>query len=43
MIKDEFYVLTNGVKIPKIGLGTWQSSNDDALSTITDLAGKFLN
>ena len=29
MIKDEFYVLSNGVKIPKIGLGTWQSSKDD--------------
>ena len=30
MIKDEFYVLSNGVKIPKIGLGTWQSSSEDA-------------
>ena len=30
MIKDEFYVLSNGVKIPKIGLGTWQSSKEDA-------------
>ena len=29
MIKDEFYVLSNGVKIPKIGLGTWQSSKED--------------
>lgn len=24
MVKDEYYVLSNGVKIPKIGLGTWQ-------------------
>ena len=30
MIKDEYYVLENGVKIPKIGLGTWQSSKEDA-------------
>ena len=29
MIKDEYYVLSNGVKIPKIGLGTWQSSKED--------------
>ena len=30
MIKDEFYELSNGVKIPKLGLGTWQSSSEDA-------------
>lgn len=30
MIKDEFYTLYNNVKIPKIGLGTWQSSKEDA-------------
>ena len=24
MIKDEFYTLSNGVKIPKIAFGTWQ-------------------
>ena len=30
MIKDEFYCLSNGVKIPKVGLGTWQSSKEDA-------------
>lgn len=27
MIKDEYYVLANGVKIPKIGFGTWQSKD----------------
>ncbi len=27
MIKDENYILSNGVAIPKIGLGTWQSPN----------------
>lgn len=29
MIKDEFYVLKNGVKIPKVGFGTWQSKNGE--------------
>lgn len=23
MIKEETYLLTNGVRIPKLGLGTW--------------------
>jgi diketogulonate reductase-like aldo/keto reductase len=30
MIKEEFYTLSNGVKVPKVGLGTWQSSKEDA-------------
>lgn len=34
MIKDEFYVLTNGVKIPKLGLGTWQSASEDAYHAV---------
>ncbi len=29
MIKDEFYTLYNGVKIPKIGFGTWQTPDGD--------------
>ena len=29
MIKDEFYTLYNGVKLPKIGFGTWQIENGD--------------
>ena len=29
MIKDEFYVLYNGVKIPKVGFGTWQTPDGD--------------
>lgn len=27
MIKDEYYILYNGVKIPKVGFGTWQSQD----------------
>ncbi len=29
MIKNEYIVLNNGVKIPKIGFGTWQVSNGE--------------
>lgn len=29
MIKDEFYELYNGVKIPKVGFGTWQTPDGD--------------
>lgn len=29
MIKDETYTLYNGVKIPKIGFGTWQTKDGD--------------
>lgn len=29
MIKDEYYILSNGVKIPKIGFGTWQSKDGE--------------
>ena len=29
MIKDEFYELNNGVKIPKVGFGTWQTPDGD--------------
>ena len=34
MIKDESYVLSNGVKIPKVGLGTWQSKPNDAYNAV---------
>ncbi|MDE5566120.1 MAG: aldo/keto reductase, partial [Anaeroplasmataceae bacterium] len=29
MIKDEYYILNNGIKIPKIGFGTWQTKDGD--------------
>lgn len=29
MIKDEFYTLSNGVRIPKVGFGTWQTPDGD--------------
>lgn len=34
-VKSEFYTLYNGVKVPKIGLGTWQTkSGDDAYNSV---------
>jgi diketogulonate reductase-like aldo/keto reductase len=36
MIKDEFYVLSNGVKIPKIAFGTWQvKPGDEAYNSLS--------
>lgn len=29
MIKDEFFTLSNGVKIPKVGFGTWQTPSGE--------------
>lgn len=29
MIKDEYFVLSNGLKIPKVGFGTWQSKDGE--------------
>ena len=35
MIKEEFFVLFNGVKIPKVGFGTWQSkSGEEAYNAV---------
>lgn len=35
MIKEEFFVLSNGVKIPKVGFGTWQSkSGEEAYNAV---------
>ena len=34
MIKDLDYVLYNGVKIPAVGFGTWQSAPADAYTAV---------
>lgn len=34
MIKDEFYELSDGVKMPKVGLGTWQSPKQEAYNAV---------
>lgn len=35
-ILNENYLLYNGVKIPKIGFGTWQIPNEQAFKAVTD-------
>lgn len=34
MIRNEFYILNNGIKIPKVGFGTWQISKEDAENAV---------
>lgn len=36
MILDETYTLSNGVKIPKLGLGTWFISNEAVVQAVKD-------
>lgn len=36
MILEERYSLSNGVEIPKLGLGTWMISNDAVVQAVTD-------
>ena len=36
MILDETYTLSNGVEIPKLGLGTWFSADDVAAQAVRD-------
>jgi len=38
MILDERYTLSNGVEIPKLGLGTWFINNGDAAKAVKDAA-----
>src|SRR5215469_7347100 len=38
MILQEKYTLSNGVKIPKLGLGTWFIKNKDVVEAVTDAA-----
>ncbi len=37
MILQETYTLSNGVRIPKVGLGTWLIPDDK----VTEVAGKM--
>ncbi|PRX09935.1 UNVERIFIED_ORG: diketogulonate reductase-like aldo/keto reductase [Martelella mediterranea] len=46
MILDETYTLSNGVKIPKLGLGTWMIDNDkvaDAVKAAVDLGYRHID
>ncbi len=36
MILDEKYTLSNGVEIPKLGLGTWMISNNNVVKAVKD-------
>lgn len=38
MILEEKYKLSNGIEIPKLGLGTWFISNSDAAKAVKDAA-----
>src|SRR3954451_3239080 len=38
MILEESYTLSNGVKIPKLGLGTWFINDNDVVQAINDAA-----
>lgn len=38
MILEEKYTLSNGVDIPKLGLGTWFISNEDVVQAVKDAA-----
>jgi diketogulonate reductase-like aldo/keto reductase len=38
MILEEKYTLSNGVEIPKLGLGTWFISDTDAVQAVVDAA-----
>ena len=36
MILEEKYTLSNGVEIPKLGLGTWMISNEDVVQAVVE-------
>ncbi len=40
MILEEKYTLSNGVKIPKLGLGTWFISDKDMLPAVKEVQSK---
>lgn len=39
MILNEMYTLSNEVKIPKLGLGTWFIPDNKAAQAVCDAAG----
>jgi diketogulonate reductase-like aldo/keto reductase len=38
MILEETYTLSNGVQIPKLGLGTWFINDKDVVQAVKDAA-----
>mgnify|MGYP000582733623 CR=1 FL=1 len=36
MIRSEYYTLSNGVQIPRLGLGTWFIENANAAQVVRD-------
>jgi len=34
MIKEEYFELSNGVKMPKVGFGTWMINNEDCIEAV---------
>jgi diketogulonate reductase-like aldo/keto reductase len=36
MILEEKYTLSNGIEIPKLGLGTWFISNQDVVQAVKE-------
>ena len=38
MILEQTYTLSNGVEIPKLGLGTWFINNKDVVQAVKDAA-----
>ena len=38
MILNETFALSNGITIPKLGLGTWFISNEDVVQAVKDAA-----
>lgn len=43
MIRSEYYTLSNGVQIPKLGLGTWFIEDANAAQVVRDAVEQRLN
>lgn len=43
MIRSEYYTLSNGVQIPKLGLGTWFIEDANAAQVVRDAVELDLN